>query len=182
MIKINLLPYHEIAKKETYVKQLTLVVAGTILFLLCLTFLYLWAQRSVAYLAEEVKGKEARLLALNKMVGEVDRIKQEKQILERKLAVIGELERGRIYTVKLLADIANHVPVGSVWLEKLIQGSGGIQLEGKARDNFAIVQLMKNLETSPFIQSVELVSSKQVEEAQVKLQQFHVSCLLRPGF
>lgn len=181
MIKINLLPYHEIAKKETHLRQITLIAGGTVLFLLCLAVIYLWATGSVKSLEDEVKGKEARLVALNKMVGEVDRIKKEKQVLERKLAVIGELERGRVYTVKLLADIASHVPIGSVWLEKLLQASGGIQIEGKARDNFAIVQLMKNLEASPFIQSVELVSSKQIEEAQVKLQQFQLSCVLKPG-
>lgn len=181
MIKVNLLPYHEIAKKETHLRQLTLIATGTLLFILCLVAVYLWSVGSVKSLEEEVKSKEARLLSLNKMVGEVDKIKQEKQILERKLAVIGELERGRIYTVKLLAEIASHVPVGSVWLEKLMQNGGNVQIEGKAKDNFAIVQMMKNLEVSPFIQSVELVSSKQVEEAQVKLQQFQFSCVLKPG-
>ncbi|HOJ52410.1 MAG TPA: PilN domain-containing protein [Syntrophales bacterium] len=181
MIKINLLPYHEIAKKETYLRQITLFTTGTALFVLCLIALYLWSVGSVKSLAEEVKSKEDRLSALNKMVGEVDRIKLEKKALEKKLAVIGELERGRVYTVKLLADIASQVPVGSVWLEKLVQSESNIQLEGKARDNFAIVQLMKNLEASPFILSVELVSSKQVEEAQVKLQQFQLSCALKRG-
>jgi Tfp pilus assembly protein PilN len=152
---------------------------GTVLFLLCLAGIYLWGMASVRGLVEEVKLKEARLAALNKMVGEVDRIKQEKQVLEKKLAVIADLERGRVFTVKLLAEIAAQVPVGSMWLEKLTQSEGGIQIEGKAKDNFAIVQLMKNLESSPYIHAVDLVSSKQIEEAQIKLQYFQISCVLK---
>ncbi len=56
-----------------------------------------------------------------------------------------------------------------------------MQLEGKARDNFAVVHFINNLEVSMYIQSVELVSSKQLEISGVKLQSFVLSCVLRSG-
>lgn len=179
MIKINLLPYHEIAKKKTYLRQVVFMISGAVVFLLCLVMGYIWMLEVVEAREKELKSKEARLAMLTKMVGEVERIKGEKQALEKKLAVITQLERGRSYTVRLLADVADHVPAGDVWLEKLVQTESKLEIEGKARDNFAVVHLMKNLESSPFINTVELGSSKLVEEAGIKLQQFRITCNLR---
>jgi len=179
VIKINLLPYHEIEKKETHLRKVTLFMSGMGVIFLGLALFYLWMAHTVSVREGELKGKEDRLALLTKMVGEVDRLKADKQALEKKLAIIADLERGRAYTVRLLADVASQVPMGEVWLEKMVQNVTTLEIDGKARDNFAIVHLMKNLEGSPFIQTVELGSSKLVEEAGYKLQQFHLTCSLR---
>ena len=83
--------------------------------------------------------------------------------------------------MRMLADIASQVPVKDLWLDRLTQSGMNLQLEGRARDNFAVVRFMRNLEGSMYIQSVELISSKQSELAGIKLQQFNVSCVLRGG-
>jgi len=81
----------------------------------------------------------------------------------------------------LLADVASQVPTKDVWLDKLSQTGLSMQVEGKARDNFAVVQFIKNMEGSMYIKSVELVSSKQLELSGIKLQHFVLSCVLRSG-
>ena len=181
MIRINLLPYQEKAKKETQTKQLVIVAGCFILFFLIVGMVHLWITVSVSSLDKDVKAKDEKILVLNKLIGEVDQIKNEKKILERKLGVIQNLEKNRSYPVRLLADVASKVPTKDVWLDKLSQTGMSMQVEGKARDNFAVVQFIKNMEGSMYIQSVELVSSKQLEMSGIKLQQFVLSCVLKSG-
>lgn len=181
MIRINLLPYQEKAKKETQTKQLVIVAGCFILFFLIVGMVHLWITVSVSSLDKDVKAKDEKILVLNKLIGEVDQIKNEKKILEKKLGVIQNLEKNRSYPVRLLADVASKVPTKDVWLDKLSQTGMSMQVEGKARDNFAVVQFIKNMEGSMYIQSVELVSSKQLEMSGIKLQQFVLSCVLKSG-
>lgn len=181
MIRINLLPYQEKAKKETQTKQLVIIAGCFVLFFLIVGLVHMWITVSVSSLDKDVKAKDEKILVLNKLIGEVEQIKNEKKILEKKLGVIGTLEKNRSYPVRLLADVASQVPTKDVWLDRLSQTGLSMQVEGKARDNFAVVQFIKNMEGSMYIQSVELVSSKQLELSGIKLQQFVLSCVLRSG-
>jgi len=181
MIRINLLPYQEKAKKETQTKQIVIIAGCFILFFLIIGVVHLWIVTSISSLDKDVKAKDEKILALNKLIGEVDQIKNEKRILEKKLGVIGNLEKSRNYPVRLLADVASQVPTKDVWLDKLTQTGLSMQVEGKARDNFAVVRFIKSMEGSMYIQSVELVSSKQLEMSGIKLQQFVLSCVLKSG-
>jgi type IV pilus assembly protein PilN len=181
MIRINLLPYHETQRKETQSRQIFIVAGTFLLFLLILVAVQFYVWGSISSLEQEVKAKETRLLELKKIVGEVDKFKKEKAILEKKLAIINDLEKNRSYPMRMLADIASQVPVKDVWLDRLSQSGASLIIEGRGRDNFAVVRFMKNLEGSMYIQSVELVASKQSEVSGIKLQQFNLSCVLRRG-
>jgi len=181
MIRINLLPYHEIEQKETQSRQIFILAGSFLLFLLVLAAVQISLWSSISSIEQELKAKEERLVVLNTIIGEVDQFKKEKAILEKKLTIINDLEKNRTYPVRMLADIASQVPVKDVWLEKLQQNAGMLLIEGKGRDNFAVVRFMKNLEGSMYIQSVELVSSKQNEISGIKLQHFNLSCVLRRG-
>ncbi len=182
MIRINLLPYHEIEKKETQSRQIFILAGSFLLFLLVLASVQLYFWSDIGTLEQGLKAKEERLVVLNKTIGEVDQYKREKMILEKKLGIINDLEKNRSYPVRMLADIASQVPIKDVWLDKLSQSGGSsLVIEGKGRDNFAVVRFMKNLEGSMYVQTVELVSSKQSEVSGVKLQQFSLSCVLRKG-
>ncbi len=181
MIRINLLPYHEKAKKESQAKQIVIISGSLFIFLLIVGIVHLWITTSVSSLEKDVKAKEEKIQQLDKLIGEVKTIEAEKQLLEKKLAVIRNLEKNRDYPVRLFADVARQVPNKDVWLDKLIQSGQSLQVEGKARDNFAVVRFIRNMEGSMYIQSVELVSSKQAEISGIKLQHFVLSCVLKSG-
>ena len=181
MIRINLLPYREIEKKETQSRQIFILTGSLVLYLLILGAVQVFVWRDVGTIEQSLKVKQERLDVLNKIIGEVDQFKMEKRILEKKLAVIGDLEKNRSYPMRMLADIASQVPIKDLWLDKLSENGVSLMLEGKARDNFAIVRFMKSLEGSMYIKSVELVSSKQIEVSGIKLQQFSLTCVLRKG-
>jgi Tfp pilus assembly protein PilN len=89
MIRINLLPYREIKKQETRSRMIFFLAAGMILYLLVLGGIQLYIWGSNRSLEADLKAKEEKLASLDKVVGEVDRYKKEKGILEKKLNVIG---------------------------------------------------------------------------------------------
>jgi Tfp pilus assembly protein PilN len=70
-----------------------------------------------------------------------------------------------------------------MWLEKISESQDGRQLriEGMARDSLTVAGFMKNLEKAGFIQSVELVVSREKEAGGLKLQQFAVNCVIKRG-
>ncbi|MEK6655640.1 MAG: PilN domain-containing protein, partial [Thermodesulfobacteriota bacterium] len=56
-----------------------------------------------------------------------------------------------------------------------------LRIEGVVRENDILARFMKDLERAGFIQSVDLVVSKEKEIAGVKLQQFTLTCVMKKG-
>ncbi len=73
------------------------------------------------------------------------------------------------------------VPAKEAWLEKITQTGQELRIEGMARDNGIVARFMKNLEKAGFVQSVDLVVSREKEVAGVKLQQFILTCVIKKG-
>lgn len=181
MIRINLLPYRDIAKKETAVKKIIIMSVSALLFFGVLLGVFFFFLAANSGLEKDVKAREQRIAELKKIVGEIDEYKREKHILEKKIGVITELERGRTFPVQLFADLASRVPTRDMWLEKLTYSGANLQLEGTAREMITIAKFMKALKASAFIASVELVSAKEKEITGLKLQHFSLNCDLKKG-
>jgi type IV pilus assembly protein PilN len=181
VIRINLLPYHEMAKKENIKRQISVIVLSFIAFCLLIIAAQIQVSLEISSLGKAIKNKESRLAMLNKEVGDVERVKKEKAILEKKLSVIMSLDQDRLYPVKMLDDINIRIPARQLWLEKLTQTGMELRIEGVARDNTVVARFMKNLELSPYIQFVDLGVAKQEEFSGNKFQRFNITCILKKG-
>jgi len=181
MIRINLLPYREKEHKASIERQLTFIGVSFAAFLIILLTGWLVVSSKVSGLEKDVKDLEDNLARLTKIVGDVEKYKEDKKIVEKKLAVIATLERNRLGPVRLLDALTQLVPTNDVWLDRLSQSGTALRIEGVARDNIAVVKFMKNLEGSSLIQSVDLLSTKQMENSGVKLQTFILSCAMKKG-
>jgi len=179
MIKINLL-YRSVKEKEkktNIARQLAIVVTATVIFAILIASVQLYMMRSIANIESDIKTREARLVVLKKILGEIDDIRAEKQTLEKKLAVIKRLEEDRLYPVRLLDEINALVLPKDIRLTKLSEQGPQLNIEGVGRDNIAVALFMKDLELSRYIQSVDLVSSRQVTISGVNVHQFSLSCV-----
>jgi len=179
MIKINLL-YRSVVEKEkkaNVARQLAIVVAATVIFAILIASVQIYMMRSIVNIEAEIKIREARLVVLKKILGEIDDIRAEKQILEKKLAVIKRLEEDRLYPVRLLDEVNRLVLTKDIRLTKLSEQGPQLNIEGVGRDNIAVALFMKNLELSRYIESVDLVSSKQIDISGVKVNQFTLACV-----
>jgi type IV pilus assembly protein PilN len=181
MIKINLLPYREKEKQEN-LKQQIVIFSGTLaIFLLIILAVHLYFSRSISDTEMKIREADAKLVVLNKKVGDIEGFKRDKKELEQKLGVINSLEINRLFPVRMLDELNMLVPSKEAWLERITQTGQELRIEGTARDNGTVARFMKNMEKAEFVQSVELVVSREKEVAGVKLQQFILACVIKKG-
>jgi len=179
MIRINLLPYVEKRKKEGMKAELFVFAGVLILFLVVLGSVAAFMTVRISNLETDIQNNEQRLVVLNKLVGEVESFKADKQQMEKKLSIIQKLEENRLYPVRMLDQFTSLVPVKDIWLEKISEAGADLTVEGMARDSIAVARFMKSLETASFIKSVDLVASRQKDLSGHKLQQFTLKCISR---
>ncbi|MHB8090144.1 MAG: PilN domain-containing protein [Syntrophales bacterium] len=178
MIKINLIPYREKEKKDNLQRQIVIISGAVIIFLLIIIAVHLYLSADLKKLESKEAAAEARLLILDKKVGDVEKFKKKKHDLEQKLAVINTLEANRSFPVRLLDGLNLLVPSKELWLEKVTQKGQEVRIEGMARDNGTVARFMKSLEKTVFISRVDLVVAREKEVAGVKLQQFVITCVV----
>ena len=181
MIKINLLPYRETEKKENLRRQITILSGTLVLVLLIMLAVQLYFSMSISGMETKIRDADARLIVLNKKVGDIEGFKRDKKELEQKLGVINSLETNRLFPVRMLDELNLLVPAKEAWLEKITQTGQDLRIEGMARDNGTVARFMKSVERAGFVQSVELVVSREKELAGEKLQQFILTCVMKKG-
>jgi Tfp pilus assembly protein PilN len=94
-----------------------------------------------------------------------DSLAAQQAVVAQKLEVIQQIDAARYVWPHILDEVSRAVP-SYVWLLNLTNAAQGVDLprvriEGMAGTTFALTQFMENLEMSPFLQSVRLISSVQ---------------------
>jgi Tfp pilus assembly protein PilN len=84
--------------------------------------------------------------------------------IAQRVGIIQEIDGDRYVWPHIMDEVARALP-DYTWLEDLLQTSPGepltFRIVGQAGNNFAVTQFMENLEGSPFVRNVELVSTEQ---------------------
>ncbi|MEN6439998.1 MAG: PilN domain-containing protein [Syntrophobacter sp.] len=182
MIQINLLPVR-VQKKQDQARQLLLAYLATV-GILIFGIGYLWVSNemeidSLKGRVDRVKGEVAKYA---KFEAALDQIKKKKELVDKKRQIITDLQKDRDTVVRMLALLSVQVPPEKVWLEKLLQTGNTMTLDGVALSNEAIVEFMRNLESSPYIEkgTINLVHSKQSTIKDMKLREFQVTYKFYP--
>ena len=178
MIRINLLPVRQAKKKELGRQQLVLF-AGIILVSLVINGVWTFN------LKDTLSGKQADVVRrqneieqLEKIIGEVNTISQDKKALEDKLAVLDELRKNRTGPVKVLDTLTTVLPQ-RVWLIGMDEKGGALVLKGGAINNEDLADLMRELKKSPFFTEPTLQKSVQAtdkEQGNSKFIEWELTC------
>jgi len=179
MIKINLLPYKEERKREAMIRQIVTLSASVIIFILIVGTIHFYMTMTLNGLEKDVAASKKKLAELTKITGDLEKFKKDKALVEKKIAIIDSLEKGRTGPLRLLDEFATRVPEGRMWLITIEESGASLTVEGMAKDNPTIAFFMKTLEESPYIESVDLVSSKQETVSEVSLMRFRLSCKMK---
>ncbi len=165
MIRINLLPVRAAKKKESLRFQLT--VAGLITFFVValVTIVYIAVNSEVADLRSEIQRSEEELKALKARIGELAKIKEQKKVVEEKLAIIKELDAARSGPVDLLVKISNAIP-RRAWLNQLKDEGRQIILKGAALSDDVVADFMRGLERYADLGRVELEVARRAKDAE----------------
>jgi type IV pilus assembly protein PilN len=175
MIEINLLPVRAARRKESLRFQLSIAGLTFLFVIFIIVLLNVSARDREKKVDKEIKLAEEELVQLNKVVGEIDKLKQQKAKLEQKLQVITELDRGRLRAAYILGELSQRTPE-KVWIESLDKSGKSLKITGIALDNETIANFMTVLERSKYFAGVELGASEQINRGGMKLKKFSLIC------
>src|SRR4030042_4458257 len=171
VIEINLLPVRQARRKESVRFQLTMF-SLIFAFVFIIIAYFIWsAVKREARIDTQLKLIQEDLIRLDKEVGEIDELKQRKAKLEQKLAVIKDLDKGRLRAAYILGELSQRTPE-KVWIETLDKSGKSIKITGGALDNETIANFMDVLGRSKYFSGVELEVTEQIDRGGLKLMRF----------
>lgn len=178
MIRINLLPHREEkrkARRQQFYGLLVMisVLAGLIVFL---TF---------SIIEGYISSQEARngflkseIAVLDKQIDEIKKLKEQTQALLARKQIIESLQRDRAEAVRLLSELVKQMPEG-VYLRSLKQDNTKISLAGYAQSSARVSTLMRNIESSPWLEKPQLIEIKAVLVDKRRLNEFSLVAFLK---
>ena len=160
-VRINLLPHREQkrqARQRQFVSSAALLVVAALGVVGLVHFV----------LASQIDGQNSRntllkteIVKLDEQIKEIDKLREQiAQVLARK-QVVETLQANRNESVHLLDQLVRQLPDG-IYLRSIRQVGPKITLIGYAQSNARVSTLMRNVQSSPWLSSPELVEIKLV--------------------
>jgi type IV pilus assembly protein PilN len=171
MIRINLLPIREL-KKQAQLRQ-QLYVCGAIAGVVMISVSLVWLMdiRAIGRLEKEKATLQAELERLKPIVTEVNALEQREKLLQTRIGTIHRLRSNQRGPVHVLDELSQNLPE-QAWLEAVDENAGVYKVAGYALTNFAVADLLRNLQRSKEFTNVDLVSSEQTVMATQAIKKF----------
>ena len=160
MILINLLPVRAAKKREFGRQQLVLFVLLLVLAGIGNFFVYNRFESELHSLDKQIVTTRAEIAQLEKTIGEVKSIKEDKKALEDKLKILDTLKRGRTGPVKVLDELATIIPA-KVWLAEFSEQNGGVAMNGQAASYEDLSTFSKKLKASTHFTNITIKTARQ---------------------
>jgi type IV pilus assembly protein PilN len=164
MIKINLIQEAKPAKKKSFRPQIqgvgdtfqNLLVIGVVLLgALIIGWRWVSLGRESSTLSRKIAEAEKEKKRLEVIIQKADRFKAQKELLNRKIALITELKKNQSGPVHLLDQVSVNLP-DFLWLESMVETNGSVFVRGKATTYNAVSNFYNNLTDSPYFSNVVL--------------------------
>jgi type IV pilus assembly protein PilN len=137
------------------------------------------------FYAERISTQEGRntflkseIGKLDKEIAEINKLKDEIQALLARKAIIETLQADRAQTVHLLDELVRQTPEG-VYLKSLTQKGLRVQIGGYAQSNARVSTLMRNIESSPWLENPVLVEIKAASVDKRRVSEFNLFLFLK---
>ncbi|NTV41867.1 MAG: hypothetical protein HGA63_01055 [Syntrophobacteraceae bacterium] len=182
MIQINLLPVKAKKRKESAKQLFSLYLLSIVLAALIMGYLWYAKNSEIAMLEKRLAQLQQEVQQYAKYEGMLQEMTKKKESIEKKRNVIFDLQKDRDSIVRIMALLSVQIPPEKLWFERLSQSGNSVSLDGVALSNEAIVEFMRNLESSPYVQkgSVNLTHSRQTTMSNKKLREFQVTYRFYP--
>ena len=161
MIRINLLPHREEARKRRQQQFGVLAGISLVIALLVAGAVWLFLDQQVTQQQANVAYMKGEIAKLDKQIEEIRKIREETASLLAKKQVVEGLQSNRSEPVQLLDQLLRQLPEG-VYLKNVKQVGAKVNVSGYAQSNARVSTLMRNLGASPYLENPELVEIKAV--------------------
>jgi type IV pilus assembly protein PilN len=187
MIRVNLLPREEKAKRKSAAAPVDLKIGDMVLPAVIMGAAALiiigstMSQRArQAGLEKSIQQVDSESRALAPQIARVNQLAQERAELDLRMGIISKLEKGRTQSVRLMDELARCVP-DHLWLTGVSQDAGNhLQLEGVTYSNLVVSDFMSRIERSPMFSNVELAVAERGQVTDKSVVKFSVSCTVNP--
>ena len=176
MIRINLLPFRAARKKENIRRQVFIFVSMFVLIGLALFYYNMMLTNKLQDLEAKVEETRAELQRTLKAANRVDQIKKEIATLEKKMAIIDQLEKNRMAPVEFVEEMSRLIVADRMWLTRLSEETQVVNMGGFALDNKTVAVFMTRLEKSPLFSEVNLRRLQHDMQNEVSLKNFDIQC------
>jgi len=177
MIRINLLPHRELKRKAR--QQQFAVLAGLTvgLGLLIIWGVHEMVMDRIDHQDERNQYLQNEIAVLDRQIVEIKSIKEKIQEMLTRKEIVESLQGNRVKVVHMLDEVARQLPEG-VYLKSLKQMNEHLHLAGYAQSNAWVSTLMRNLDTSPWMESPLLIEIKAATENGIRLSEFDLNVKL----
>lgn len=182
MIQINLLPVRTRKRRETGKQFIALYLLSILLAGGVIGYLWVSKEGEINHLNRRLSQLQADVQKFARYESLLRELKSKKEVVDRKRSVVEDLQKDRDSIARLLAVISVEIPAEKMWFERLAQTANSVTLDGVALSNEAIVEFMRNLESSPYVEkgSINLTHSRQTMKSDMKLREFQITCRFYP--
>jgi type IV pilus assembly protein PilN len=160
-VRINLLPHREqkrVARQRQFVSLAALLA---IMSLGVVGLVHIVLSKQIDNQNSRNTLLKTEIVKLDEQIKEIDKLREQiAQVLARK-QVVETLQANRNESVHLLDQLVRQLPDG-VYLRSIRQAGTRVTLIGYAQSNARVSTLMRNIESSPWVASPELVEVKLV--------------------
>jgi type IV pilus assembly protein PilN len=184
MIRINLLPYRAVRKKENIRFQVNVFIGSIVFAGLLIFWVITMLNGRIDSLNREIRSTNeqvAKYQAINKEIAE---IKKALALLDKKIQVIGSLEKDRIAPVQNMDSLYTLLVEKRMWYTTIEEKSNSIKISGIALDNQTVADYMTRIEKSDRFQNVTLASvrhHKMQGKEDVNLKEFDINFQKKPS-
>lgn len=178
MIRINLLPHRQIkrAAKQREFGLMALFAAVAALAIIFLGWTFLNAKKQTQL--ERNTRLEQAIATLDTEIADIVELKSQiNNVLERK-RIVENLQTNRSQAVVLLDELARQLPEG-LYLTNIRQTENVITMQGVADTNARVATLVRNLETSEWLEKPVLIEIKTTTVNNVKQNDFTMNVNLK---
>ena len=169
MIRINLLKPERKEIRETPVAptpefkekgRQPFAAVIVLLALVAIVVLFFYQKNALTRENNLLRDAQAEKKNLQDVVAKLDELERQKNLFERKIRVITQLQSRQENAVIIMDELSRHLP-NWLWLTELSFSAQQIQIKGRAVSNNLIADYIFNLEESDYFRNVNLISSTQ---------------------
>jgi len=174
MIRINLLPHRELkraARRRQFNILLGIAVAAGFVAVI-LGHSLIAARQS----AQEARNTflEQEIAKLDGQIGEIKKIREQTQALLERKQVVETLQSNRTEVVHLFDQMIRLLP-DSLYLKSFKQTGDVVTISGYTQSSARVSTLMRNLDSSPWFESANLVEIKATTVNNLRANEFMLS-------
>ena len=159
MIRVNLLPHREMRRKQQqtqfYIMLGTVVAIGAAIW----GVVHFYLEEQFDNQVNRNKYLQAEIAKLDKQIAEIQKLKDQTASLLARKQVVETLQSTRSEVVHLLDQMVRQLPDG-VYLRSIKQAGSRVTIAGLTQSQARVSTLMRNLESSPHLESPGLVEIK----------------------